>query len=76
MQPLVFWVEMGGKLGGEMPTDRAFGPRNVMNNRGVVRTRSLGHCFGSEGRQRKGLSCISDGVGCDLWLLNAALLQL
>ena len=39
MQPLVFWVEMGGRLGGEMPNSRAFGPRNVMNNRGVVRTR-------------------------------------
>ena len=39
MQPLVFWVEMGGRLGGEMPNNRAFGPRNVMNNRGVVRTR-------------------------------------
>ena len=30
---------MGGRLGGEMPNNRAFGPRNVMNNRGVVRTR-------------------------------------
>ena len=73
MQPLVFWVEMGGGLGGEMPTNRAFGPRNVMNNRGVVRTRI-----------RSGISLIVSATvlvqkegkerGCRVFLMGSAVI--
>ena len=73
MQPLVFWVEMGGRLGGEMPNNRAFGPRNVMNNRGVVRTRI-----------RSGISLIVSATvlvqkegkerGCRVFLMGSAVI--
>ena len=66
----MFWVEMGGGLGGEMPTNRVFGPRNVMSNGCVVRTRigrdSRNHYFWFRKEGSKRLSLISLG---ELWFL-------